>query len=57
MDEKKKLIQLLTEGHEAYYKHFNPYTGYAEALADHLLANGVVVSAPESLRPKGEVGI
>lgn len=46
MDEKEKLVSLLEEGHYAFYENFDPSISYMEALANHLLANGVVVSAP-----------
>lgn len=46
MDEKEKLVSLLEEGHYAFYENFDPSVSYMEALANHLLANGVVVSAP-----------
>lgn len=54
MDEKEKLVSLLEEGHYAFYENFDPSVSYMEALANHLLANGVVVSAPLIKRRVGD---
>ena len=48
MTDREKLIELLNEGHDEYYKVCDFTKGYMDGLADHLLANGVRLEESET---------
>lgn len=43
MNERERIIAILNEAHQEYYSHMDFTKTYIEAVADHLLANGVTV--------------
>ena len=43
MNERERLIEMLNQAHQEYYAKLEVGKTYMEALADHLLANGVTV--------------
>ena len=45
---REKLIDILTTAHESYYSKFDPSKTYMDVMADHLIANGVVISKMET---------
>lgn len=45
MTDRKKLVELLDEAHDAYYAKCDFGKGYMETLADYLLDNGVTFAA------------
>ena len=40
---REKLIDILSTAHESYYSKFDPSKTYMDVMADHLIANGVMV--------------
>ena len=51
---REKLIEILCTAHDAYYAEYDPSKTYIDALADHLIANGVTIQKwiPASEPPK-----
>ena len=45
---REKLIDILSKAHESYYSKFDPSKTYMDVMADHLIANGVVISNLET---------
>lgn len=41
MTDREKLVKLLDEAHDNYYKSFDPNRDFYGGIADHLIANGV----------------
>ena len=42
---REKLIDILTTAHESYYSKFDPSKTYMDVMADHLIANGVIIKS------------
>lgn len=52
MTDREKLVMLLNEAHDEYYKSFDPTRDFYGMVADHLIANGVTFETDTNVGSK-----